>query len=278
MKHDEVIAHGARIPALGFGTYGMSAADTHRMIPAALRAGFRHIDTAQIYRNEAAVGESIADAGVRREELFLTTKVWVDHYHPARFAASVDASLAKLRTSYIDLLLLHWPSAAVPLADQIGALEATVSAGKVRHIGVSNFNMALLDAAIGLGRVPLVTNQIEYHPYLRQASIRERTRRAGLAVTAYCPMAIGRVLAEPLLLDLAARYGRSVAQLVLRWIVQQDGVIALSRTMNEARVAENVAIFDFQIDAADMAAIGSLAAPGSRIVSPPGLAPAWDSP
>jgi 2,5-diketo-D-gluconate reductase B len=271
----EVSANGARIPALGFGTYSTTASDIQRMVPAALRAGFRHIDTAQVYGNEAAIGESIARAGVHREDLFLTTKVWVDNYHPRRFAASVDTSLRKLRSSYIDLLLLHWPSDAVPLADQIGALEATVTAGKVRHIGVSNFNSALVDEATRLSRRPLVTNQVEYHPYLPQSLLIERTRRAGMALTAYCPMAVGRVFEEPLLRDLAARYRRSVAQIVLRWVVQQ-GIVALSRTMSEHRVAENADIFDFALDADHMAAIGALSASRSRIVNPPGLAPTWD--
>jgi 2,5-diketo-D-gluconate reductase B len=276
LRNALVGANGARIPALGFGTYSMSASDVHRMVPAALTAGFRHIDTGQIYRNEAAIGDSIARAGANREDLFLTTKVWVTNYHPARFAASVDASLRKLRSSYIDLLLLHWPSNGVPLADQIGGLEATVAAGKVRHIGVSNFNSALLEDAIRLSTMPLVTNQVEYHPYLQQSLLIERTRRAGMAVTAYCPMAVGRVFREPLLHELAARYRRSVAQIVLRWVVQQEGIVALSRTTNEHRVAENAAIFDFELDADDMAAIHALSAPRSRIVSPPGLAPAWD--
>jgi 2,5-diketo-D-gluconate reductase B len=272
----DVISNGARIPALGFGTYGMKAGDVDRMVPVALRSGFCHIDTAQVYGNEAAIGESIARAGVDRDALFLTTKVWVAEYHPKRFAASVDASLRKLRTAYVDLLLLHWPSDEVPLADQIGALEATVIAGKVRHIGVSNFNSALIDEATHLARLPLVTNQIEYHPYLRQSVIIERTRRANMAVTAYCPMAVGRVLGEPLLSDLATRHRRSIAQIVLRWVVQQDGLIALSRTTNERRAAENAAIFDFQLDEAEMSAISKLSQPDSRIVDPPGLAPVWD--
>ena len=268
--------HGARIPVLGFGTYGMGRADMMRVFPAALKTGFRHVDTAQIYRNEGEVGECIAASGIPRAEIFVTTKVWVSNYPPRLFAASVDESLRKLQTDYIDLLLLHWPSGGVPLSDQIGALNAAVRAGKVRHIGVSNFNRALMAQAIALSETPLVTNQFEYHPYLNQSLLIEAARRAGLAVTAYCGMAVGRVLTDPVLQEIASRYGRSIAQIVLRWLIQQDGVVALSRTTNVGRLAENLAVFDFELEAADAAAIHALAQPGSRIVNPPGLAPDWD--
>jgi diketogulonate reductase-like aldo/keto reductase len=234
----------ARIPVLGYGTYGMAGADIRRMLPAALKAGFRHIDTAQIYRNEGEVGEVVAASRIARDELFITTKVWVENYSPRTFAASVDASLRKLYSDHIDLLLLHWPNDSVPLADQIGALNAVAEAGKVRHIGVSNFNKALMAQAIALSKRPLVTNQFEYHPYLNQSGLIDATRRAG--------------------------------QIVLRWLIQQDGVVALSRTTNEARLAENLGVFDFELDVADMQAIHRLARPGSRIVNPMGLAPLWD--
>jgi 2,5-diketo-D-gluconate reductase B len=274
--HD-VLANGARIPAIGFCTYGMERADMLRMIPAALNGGFRHIDTAQVYRNEAEVGECTASSGIPRSELFITTKVWVANYPASRFASSVDESLRNLRTDYIDLLLLHWPHDGVPLAEQIGLLNETVRAGKVRHIGVSNFNRQLLDQAMGLSAVPLVTNQFEYHPYLNQSRIIQAVRTAGLAVTAYCAMAVGRVLGDPALTEIAASHGRSVPQVVLRWLIQQGNVIALSRTTNPGRVAENLAIFDFELGEDEMAAIQTLAKPNSRIVNPHGLAPAWDA-
>ena len=274
MQH--VLANGARIPAIGFGTYGMERADMLRMIPAALKGGFRHIDTGQIYRNEAEVGECTVSSGVPRAELFITTKVWVANYPASRFAASVDQSLRNLQTDYIDLLLLHWPHDGVPLAEQIGLLNETVRSGKVRHIGVSNFNRRLLEQAIGLSAAPLVTNQFEYHPYLSQSLLAGATRRAGLAVTAYCAMAIGRVLGDPTLAEIAASHGRSIPQVVLRWLVQQGGVVALSRTTNPSRVAENLAIFDFELGEDEMAAIQTLAGPDGRIVNPPGLAPVWD--
>jgi 2,5-diketo-D-gluconate reductase B len=273
--HD-VLANGAKIPAIGFGTYGMARAEMLRMIPAALMGGFRHIDTAQIYRNEAEVGECAVSSGVPRSELFITTKVWVANYPASRFAASVDESLRNLQTDYIDLLLLHWPHNGVPLAEQIGLLNETVKAGKVRHIGVSNFNRQMLDQAIGPSAAPLVTNQFEYHPYLDQSLLAGATREAGLAVTAYCAMAVGRVFGDPTLAQIAASHGRSIPQVVLRWLIQQGNVVALSRTTNSDRIAENLAIFDFELGEDEMTAIQTLAMPNSRIVDPPGLAPAWD--
>jgi diketogulonate reductase-like aldo/keto reductase len=267
----------AAIPAIGFGTYGMSAADVYRVVPAALSAGFRHIDTAQVYRNEGEIGECVAASGVPRSEIFLTTKVWVSNYSERNFEASVNESLRKLKTDYIDLLLLHWPGSDVPLAEQIAGLNAVARAGKVRHIGVSNFNRALMTEAIGLSAVPLVTNQFECHPYLNQSLLIESTLQAGLAVTGYCGMAIGRVFSDPTLKEIAARYDKTIAQIVLRWLVQQRGMVALSRTTRVDRLAQNLAVFDFELDDVDMAAIHALATAGSRIVDPPGLAPLWDS-
>jgi len=267
----------AAIPAIGFGTYGMSAADIYRLIPAALSAGFRHIDTAQIYGNEGEIGDCVAASGIPRSEIFLTTKVCVSNYPERFFEASVNESLRKLKTDYIDLLLLHWPGSDVSLAEQIEGLNAVARAGKVRHIGVSNFNRARMTESIRLSAVPLVTNQFEYHPYLNQSLLIESTLQAGLAVTGYCGMAIGRVFSDPTLKEIAARHDKSIAQIVLRWLVQQRGIVALSRTTRIDRLAQNLTVFDFELDGADMAAIHSLATPGSRIVDPPGLAPLWDS-
>jgi len=274
--HD-VIAHGAQIPALGFGTFRMAEPDVVRMVPHVLKLGFRHIDTAQAYGNEAAVGEGIARSGMARSEVFLTTKVWVDHYRQADLQRSVDESLGKLRTDHVDLLLLHWPNDAVPLAEQIGALNAVRQAGKARHIGVSNFNTAQMAEATRLSAAPLVTNQVEYHPYLDQSVVLDAAHTAGMALTAYYPMADGQVLRDPVLHDIAARHGRSVAQVVLRWLVQQEGVVALSKTVREDRATENLAIADLVLDAAEMVAIHALARTEGRLVSPPGLAPAWDA-
>jgi diketogulonate reductase-like aldo/keto reductase len=271
-----VSANGAAIPSLGFGTFRMEGKDVLRMVPAALGQGFRHIDTAQIYRNEADVGEAIAVSSVPRGDIFLTTKVWIDNFPPNRFMASVDESLAKLRTEYVDLLLLHWPNGTVPLPDQIGALNAVRNAGKARHIGVSNYTIALLAEASSLGPAPLVTNQVEYHPYLDQSKLLAAMREAGVALTAYYAMADGKVLGDPVLADIAASYGRSIAQIVLRWLIQQDGVVALTKTVSEARARSNAAIFNFELDAPEMAAISLLASADGRQLKPDGLSPDWD--
>lgn len=190
----DVTANGASIPVLGFGTFRIPGPDVLRIVPHALKAGFRHIDTAQIYGNEAEVGEAIADSGVARSDIFLTTKVWVENYRHDAFLASVDESLKKLKTDYVDLLLLHWPNEAVTLAEQIGALNAVRDAGKVRHIGVSNFNTALMAEAVSLSEAPIVTNQIEYHPYIDQDMVIAAAKAAGMSVTGYYGMADGKVL------------------------------------------------------------------------------------
>ncbi|MNE60091.1 2,5-diketo-D-gluconic acid reductase B [compost metagenome] len=201
----------------------------------------------------------------------------MENYRHDAFLASVDESLKKLKTDYVDLLLLHWPNEAVTLAEQIGALNAVRDAGKVRHIGVSNFNTALMAEAVSLSKAPIVTNQIEYHPYIDQDMVIAAAKAAGMSVTGYYGMADGKVFADPVLKDIAASRGKSVAQVVLRWLVQQQGVIALSKTVSEARVDENLAIFDFTLSVAETDAIRALARPDGRIVSPDGLAPVWDA-
>lgn len=271
-----VTAHGAAIPALGFGVFRMSDAEVERVVPAALEAGFRHFDTAQIYQNEAALGRALQAAGARREDLFLTTKVWVDHYGADAFAASVDESLERLKVDQVDLLLLHWPADQVPIAEQIERLNAVQAAGKTRFIGVSNQNIAQMRESIARSAAPIVTNQVELHPYLPQQALVAAAKDAGAAVTAYYSMADGAVPRDETLQRIGAKYGKSAAQVGLRWLIQQ-GHIALSKTANPARVAENIAVFDFVLDEADMAAIAALARPDGRLVSPTGLAPTWDA-
>ncbi|MEK1886718.1 MAG: aldo/keto reductase [Phyllobacterium sp.] len=271
-----VNANGAEIPAIGFGTFRMPGNDVLRMVPAALKLGYRHVDTAQIYGNEAEVGEAIASSGVARGEIFLTTKVWVDKYRHDAFVKSVDESLRKLKTDYVDLLLLHWPQSDVPLAERIGALNEVHEAGKVRHIGVSNFNTALMAEAVALSKAPIVTNQVEYHPYLDQTAVLEAARKHGMSITAYYAMADGKVIGDPAIKAIAAAHGKSEAQVVLRWLVQQKGVVALSKTVSEERARSNFEIFDFELSGDEMQALYALARPNGRIVNPGHLAPKWD--
>ncbi|GCA48901.1 MULTISPECIES: aldo/keto reductase [Sinorhizobium] len=272
-----VSSNGANIPALGFGTFRMSGAEVLRILPQALKLGFRHVDTAQIYGNEAEVGEAIQKSGIARADIFLTTKVWVDNYRHDAFIASVDESLRKLRTDHVDLLLLHWPGSDVPMAERIGALNKVRNAGKVRHIGISNFNAAQMEEATRLSDAPIATNQVEYHPYLDQTKVLQTARRLGMSLTAYYAMANGKVPADPLLAEIGGRHGKTAAQVALRWLVQQQDVIVLSKTATEARLKENFAIFDFALTREEMAAVRELARPSGRIVNPQGLAPEWDA-
>ncbi len=272
-----VSANGANIPALGFGTFRMPGEDVLRVLPKAIELGFRHIDTAQIYGNEAEVGDAIARSGVARGDIFLTTKVWVDKYAHKDFIASVDESLKKLKTDHVDLLLLHWPQSDVPLAERMGSLNEVKRAGKVKNIGISNFNIALMNEAVAASDAPIATNQVEFHPYLDQSKLLSAARAKGISLTAYYLMADGRVPKDPVLQDIGAKHGKTAAQVVLRWAVQQDGVIALSKTATESRLKENFDVFDFELSADEMQAIQALAKPDGRIVNPAHLRPPhWD--
>lgn len=275
MAFPTITVQGATIPALGFGVFRASEEEVERVVPAALAAGFRHFDTAQIYGNEASLGRALQAAKVPRDELFITTKVWVDQYGADRFAASVDESLQKLQLDQVDLLLLHWPGNTVPIAEQIERLNAVQRAGKTRFIGVSNQNAAQLRESVKLSAAPIVTNQIEVHPYLDQRAILAAAKELGVAVTAYFVLADGKVPNDPVLQDIGCAHGKSAAQVALRWVLQH-GHIALSKTARPERVPENAALFDFALSADEMARIDALAGPGSRIVNPQGLAPAWD--
>lgn len=272
----DVSANGANIPALGFGTFRMPDADVHRILPEALKLGFRHVDTAQAYKNEQAVGDVLSKSGIARQEIFLTTKVWVDRVDHDAFIASVDESLTELKTDYVDLLLLHWPQSEMPLADRIGALNELRKAGKVKNIGVSNFSTALMAEAVKLSDAPIVNNQIEYHPYIDQTKVLAEAAKTGMSVTAYYLMADGAVPKDEVLKDIGAKHGKTAAQVVLRWAVQQKDVIALSKTATESRLPENFDIFDFALSEEEMAAIHKLARPDGRIVNPGHLAPDWD--
>lgn len=272
-----VPANGANIPALGFGTFRMTEDEVLSILPAALAAGFRHVDTAQIYQNEAAVGEALEEAGAPRSEIFLTTKVWVTNFAHDAFLASVEDSLGKLRTDYVDLLLLHWPGGSeVPHAEQIESLNEVQRRGWTRHVGVSNYNVAQMADAIRQSPAKIATNQVEYHPWLDQSKLLAAARAAGVSVTAYYAMADGKSARDPVLAEIGRAHGKSAAQVALRWLVQQPDVVALSKTAKVSRLGENLAVFDFELSEEEMARIFALASPEGRIVSPKELAPAWD--
>jgi diketogulonate reductase-like aldo/keto reductase len=271
-----VSANGASIPAIGFGTFRMKGSDVSRMVSHALATGYRHIDTAQIYGNEAEVGEGLQASRIPRSQIFLTTKVWVKNYEHQDLVRSVDESLQKLRTDYVDLLLLHWPKFDVPMAEVLRSLNEVRLRGRTRHIGVSNFTTTLLREAVSVSEGPLVTNQIEYHPYLDQSPVLAVARTAGMSVTAYYAMADGKVVGDEQIKEIGKRYGKSEAQIVLRWLVQQDGIAVLSKTLSEARAESNFKIFDFELTPEEMRDIHALARPDGRLLSPDWLAPKWD--
>lgn len=267
---------GAVIPRIGLGTWQLRGEACARIVAEALRLGYTHVDTAQGYGNEAAVGEGLAASGVRRDAVFVTTKVRTDYLGEGDLQRSVDESLTKLRLEQIDLLLLHWPNPEIPLADSIRALNAVKRDGRVRHIGLSNFTTRLLDEAWRLTSEPFAAEQIEYHPYLDQTRMLAALRARGMGIIAYCPIALGKVIGDPVIETIAAAHQRSAAQVTLRWLIQQPDVIAIPRTSKPERLPENLAVFDFALTDAEMARMGALIRPGSRLVNEPQWVPEWD--
>jgi diketogulonate reductase-like aldo/keto reductase len=267
-------AHGADIPAIGFGT--SSLGDCGEIVATALGLGYRHIDTAWKYGTERGVGEGIRASGVPRGEIFLTTKVSHEYLRPDDFARSVDESLANLSVDFVDLLLVHWPNPDIPLAEPIAALAQAKRAGLARHIGVANFNIALLDEAIRLCPEPLVALQAEYHAHLDQTKLTQACRGRGLIFTAYCPLGRGRLLHDPVLAHIAVHKGRTLAQVALRWLIQQGNIAAIPRSSNAERMAQNLDVFDFTLTEGEMKQIAALKRPDGRIADPAGRAPAWD--
>ncbi len=267
-------ARGAEIPALGFGT--SSLGDCGEIVANALKVGYRHIDTAWKYGTERGVGEGMRASGVPRSEIFLTTKVSHEYLRADDFARSVDESLRNLGVDFVDLLLVHWPNPEIPLTEPMPALAKAKRQGLARHIGVANFNIALLDEAIRLCPEPLVNLQAEYHAHLDQTKLVEACRRRGVIFTAYCPLGRGRLLRDPVLADIAARKGRPLAQIALRWLIQQGNIIPIPRSSNPKRMAENLGVFDFALTDEEMKRINALKRPDGRIANPIGRAPAWD--
>jgi diketogulonate reductase-like aldo/keto reductase len=265
---------GAHIPILGLGTWELRGRDCVRLVEQAVGLGYRHFDTAQMYGNEREVGEGIRASGIRREEIFVVTKVAPDNLAPRLLQRSVKESIGALRLGEIDLLLLHWPNKGVPLSETIDALVGVKRDGLVRQIGVSNYTVALLEEACRLSGDRLVCNQIEVHPYLDQSKVIAACRAHEMAVVAYSPIARGNAKSDAVLGRIGATYGKTAAQVSLRWLIQQ-GIGAIPRTSKVERLAENIAIFDFALTDAEMREIADLAHPGGRIVDW-AWSPQWD--
>jgi 2,5-diketo-D-gluconate reductase B len=269
-----VEANGARIPAIGLGTWELRGRTCARLVEQAIKLGYRHIDTAQIYENEREVGEGLRASGARRDDVFVTTKVWTTHFAPNELERSAKESLAKLHLSEVDLLLLHWPNPRVPLQETLGALARVKKLGLARHIGVSNFTVALIEEAVAACSEPLVCDQVEYHPYLDQTKVLDACGRHGMALVAYSPIAKGRIKGDELLGRIGGKYRKTAAQIGLRWLVQQN-VIAIPRTSRIERLSENIEIFDFELSADEMRRIFALTSARDRLTDF-GFAPKWD--
>ena len=274
-----VEANGARMPAIGLGTMTLKEQVCIDAIKTALRLGYRHLDTAERYGNEEWVGEGLrqglAASGLKREDVFVTTKVYWDKLAPGDFERSVEESLAKLKLPSVDLLLIHWNNPKVALADSIASLCAAKRKGQTRHIGVANFTTAMLDEAVKLSSEPLVTNQIEVHPFLDQGKVLAACSKHGVSVTAYCPLARGKVPGNETLERIGKAHGKSASQVALRYLAQQ-GIIPIPRTANPDHLAADLAVFDFKLGDAEMAEIAALKRPDGRVVNP-SHAPKWDS-
>lgn len=271
-----VNANGARIPALGLGTWELRDDVARKTIEHALDVGYRHIDTAQMYANEAPIGEVLHNATVPREELFVTTKIWPENFTDGVLQKKTEESLNRLRLDSVDLLLLHWPNPQIDLGETLRALAEVKRNGLARHIGISNFTTALIEQATALCDEPLVLNQVEYHPYLSQQTVLAALRAHGMGLTAYCPIAKGAVFDDPVIRDIGTRHRKNSAQVALRWLIQQEGVIAIPRSSKPTNVEGNFALFDFALDETEMAAIGARAKPDGRLVDPAGIAPDWN--
>lgn len=269
-------ANGARIPAIGFGTYTLEGETCVDMVAKAIDAGYRHLDTARMYGNEKEVGEGIRRSGIDREELFVTTKVWWTDIGEADLVPTARQAVEALNIGPVDLLLIHWPNREIALEESIDALNATIGEELTKHIGVANFPSAMLDEAAAMSAAPLACNQVEYHPFLSQDAVLSACRRHELAMIAYSPLGQGGdVLGNSVIRDAAERHGKTPAQIILRWEIEQDSVGAIPRTSNHDRLKENIDIFDFALTEAEHEAITALTHRRERLVDP-SFAPNWD--
>lgn len=256
-EKEVILNNGVKMPILGFGVYQIPKEDTKQAVLEALKVGYRHIDTAQSYFNEAEVGEAISESGIPREEIFLTTKIWIDNYGYEKAKASIDESLRKLKTDYVDLFLLHQP-----ISDYYGAyraLEDAYKAGKARAIGVSNFYPDRLSDIVAFTEIKPQVNQVETHPFNQQIEAQENMIKNNVQLESWASFAEGRnnIFTNPVLMDIAKKYNRSTAQVMIRWQVQR-GIVCLTKSVKPERMAENFDVMNYELSADDMARIQSL--------------------
>jgi 2,5-diketo-D-gluconate reductase B len=256
---------GAKIPLLGLGTWELRGRVCARVVEQALRLGYRHIDTAELYENEREVGEGLHASAVKRGDVFVTTKIWPSHFAPPELERAARECLVRLRLSEVDLLLLHWPNPRIPLSETLGALCKVKRDGLARHIGVSNFTVALLEEALQLSSEPLVCDQFECHPFLDQSKLIAACRKNDMAIVAYSPLARGEARKNDVLKRIGAAHQKTATQVCLRFLVQQD-IVVIPRTSKVERLSENAAIFDFALSESEMDAIAALGSRDGRIV------------
>ena len=266
-----VSLRGSKVPALGLGTWLLEGKDCRSAVPIALELGYRHIDTAQIYGNEAEIGEALAAASLERESLFVTTKIWNDFHAYDDAIRSTEESLSKLRTDYVDLLLIHWPVEMDRLGETLEAMTALQERGLTRSIGVSNFTLSQFRRAAELA--PVACNQVEYHPFLDQSELRDAVRAADGVLTAYSPLARGGVLKDETLRRIGETHDKTAAQVTLRWLLDQD-ILVVPKATSRPHLETNVDVFDFSLSADERQQIDALAR-GERLISPP-FAPDWE--
>lgn len=269
-------AHGASIPAIGLGTWMLNGQACTDAVEAAIGFGYRHIDTAIGYSNESEVGEGIRRSGIARDDLFITTKIPPEQLAHDDMLRAAEGSLKRLGVGEVDLLLIHWPSRTLSASETIRSLNVVRDRGLTRHIGVSNYTIRLLDEAWSATSAPIVANQCEHHPYLDQPALRAATAAHGTAFVAYCPLGQAEVLDEPVIQDIAGRFGLTPAQIVLRWQVQK-GCVAIPKSSHPARIRQNLDIFGFELSGDDVAAIDALGSARRRICDFPSIAPDWDA-
>ncbi len=271
---DEFVeVRGVRVPALGFGTWLVTEQDATDGVREALEIGYRQIDTARAYENEREVGRGIAESGVPRDEIFLTTKVPHDDATADRVERDAEQSLERLGVDHLDLLLLHWPNPDVPLEETLGALNKVREDGRTRQIGVSNFPAGLLRQALEIA--PVFCNQVEYHPFLDQSALLDLARANEVLITAYSPLAHGKVPGDETLRSIGARHGKTAGQVALRWLLDQPGVSPIPKASSRERRQENFDVFDFALTDEDREQIEQL--PKDVRTADPPWAPDWDA-
>lgn len=266
---------GGAMPVLGLGTYELTGPSCRKTVASALAMGYRHVDTARMYQNEKEVGQGIAESGLKRAEIFLTSKLEMGELDAKGVEDSCEKSLRALGTDYLDLLLIHWPEEDAPLAETIGAMEDLKRKGRIRHLGVSNFTVDWMKRAVAAAEQPIFCNQVEYHPYLSQRPLLDFCRELGIAIVAYSPLARGLVARDERLAGIGRKHGKSPAQVSLRWLIHQDGVIAIPKGGRNEHLRENLGIFDFELDAEDLAFIDTFEDDHRQI--DPDWAPRWDT-